>query len=120
MFVGLFFPRVCLLCVVCLYVLPPHPPQAYLYSHMGRYEEAHKLYKDALAILEKNFGTEHPDVAQTRNKLAWIYFKQVRRRPVCVCASVRVCVEMCGCGCVCAPVLWLSVCASICLLASLG
>lgn len=63
--------------------------QAYLYSHMGRYEEAHRLYKDALTILEKNFGTEHPDVAQTRNKLAWIYFKQVR-------ASVCVCVCVCG------------------------
>lgn len=69
------------------------PTQAYLFSHMGRYEEAHKLYKDALAILEKNFGTEHPDVAQTRNKLAWIYFKQVRM----ALAHGGVCVCMCVC-----------------------
>jgi CHAT domain-containing protein/Tfp pilus assembly protein PilF len=39
----------------------------------GKYEKAVEPCKQALAILEKTLGSEHPDVAASLNNLAWLY-----------------------------------------------
>jgi CHAT domain-containing protein/Tfp pilus assembly protein PilF len=51
---------------------------AELYRIQGRYSEAELLYQRSLAILEKAFGTEHPNVAQSLNNLAALYDSQGR------------------------------------------
>ena len=44
-----------------------------LYQSQGRYAEAEPLHKRSLAIREKALGTDHPDVANGLNSLAWLY-----------------------------------------------
>ena len=46
---------------------------ANLYQAMGRYAEAEPLYRRSLAILEKQLGPDHPDVAASLNSLASLY-----------------------------------------------
>ena len=38
---------------------------AYFYEKQGRYADAEPLYQRALAIREKEFGPDHPNVAQS-------------------------------------------------------
>src|SRR6202050_5268929 len=47
-------------------------------SQAGKYAEAIPLAQRALAILEKAFGPDHPDVAQSLNNLAELYDTQGR------------------------------------------
>ena len=47
-------------------------------SDQARYAEAEPLYHRALAIREKAFGRDHPDVATVLNNLAALYSKQGR------------------------------------------
>jgi tetratricopeptide (TPR) repeat protein len=42
-------------------------------SERGRYTDAKPLYERGLAIREKAFGAEHPDVATSLNNLANLY-----------------------------------------------
>ena len=44
----------------------------------GNYVEAEPLYLQALAIDEKVYGKDHPDVAIDLNNLAGLYKAQVR------------------------------------------
>ena len=46
-----------------------------LYQVQGRYADAEPLYKRALAINEKTYGPEHPDVAMVLNNLASLGMK---------------------------------------------
>ncbi len=48
----------------------------WLYYKQGKYAEAEPLHKRALAIREKAFGPNHPDVASSLNGLGWLYYKQ--------------------------------------------
>jgi tetratricopeptide (TPR) repeat protein len=47
--------------------------QANGYRNQNRYGEAESLYKRALAIREKAFGTDHPSLAGSLHNLAWLY-----------------------------------------------
>ena len=49
-----------------------------LYLAQGRYAEAEPLYKRALVINEKAFGSDHPEVATNLNNLAALYHDQGR------------------------------------------
>src|SRR5262249_47920206 len=42
--------------------------------HGGKYAEAEPLYQRALAIREQALGSQHPDVAQSLNDLAALYY----------------------------------------------
>jgi tetratricopeptide (TPR) repeat protein len=44
-----------------------------LYRNQGEYAKAEPLCKRALAIREKAFGPDHPDVAQSLENLAGLY-----------------------------------------------
>ena len=44
----------------------------------GKYEESEKLKRQALAILKKVYGEEHPNVATDLNNLAGLLYTQVR------------------------------------------
>lgn len=44
----------------------------------GKYDEAGQFYQRALAITEKVYGPNHPEVAQSMNNQATLLFKQVR------------------------------------------
>ena len=46
---------------------------ALLYQTQGRYDESEPLFKRALAIYEKAFGKNHPDVATTCDSMAGLY-----------------------------------------------
>ncbi|MDM8561902.1 tetratricopeptide repeat protein [Candidatus Marithioploca araucensis] len=46
------------------------------FSHAGLYDQAKPLYERALAIREKVFGKEHPDVAESLNNLAALHEAQ--------------------------------------------
>ena len=48
-------------------------PNWRLGGSLGRYAEAERLYKRALAIKEKALGPEHPHVASNLNNLAELY-----------------------------------------------
>ena len=47
-----------------------------LYSDQGKYEEAEPLYQQALAIDEKVYGQDHPEVATDLSSLANLYWNQ--------------------------------------------
>jgi tetratricopeptide (TPR) repeat protein len=47
-----------------------------VYQDQGKYTEAAGLFERALAIREKALGANHPDVGQTLNNLALVYWKQ--------------------------------------------
>ncbi len=51
---------------------------AELYRVQGRYDDAERLHKRALAIREAAIGAEHPDVVQSLNNLAEVYRVQGR------------------------------------------
>lgn len=61
----------------------PRPPQ-------GKYEEAERLYKRAIAILEATLGDDHPNLASPRQTLGilllsqQVRIKRVSREVVCV------------------------------------
>ena len=44
----------------------------------GKYAEATKIAKRSLALAEKQFGPDHPDVGQSLNNLAGLYESQGR------------------------------------------
>ena len=44
--------------------------------HAGQYAQAEPLFTRALAVREQALGPEHPDVAQSLNNLAWLYYSQ--------------------------------------------
>ena len=44
----------------------------------GHYAQAEPLFKRSLAIFEKNFGTDHPNVATILENLAGVYRKANR------------------------------------------
>jgi tetratricopeptide (TPR) repeat protein len=46
---------------------------ALLYQAKGRYPDAEPLYKRSLAIIERAFGPDHPDVARSLNNLVDLY-----------------------------------------------
>jgi len=48
---------------------------AYLYTAIGQYLEAEKLYSRSLSILQGCLDLSHPDILNTLNKLAWIHLK---------------------------------------------
>ena len=52
---------------------------AALYRDQARYAEAAALYERALAIREKNYGPEHPRVAESLNELGEVYGALGRR-----------------------------------------
>jgi tetratricopeptide (TPR) repeat protein len=59
---------------------PDHPDVAFvlnslgvLYKYIGRYDEAERLYRRALAIKENVLGPDHVDVALTLGNLAMLY-----------------------------------------------
>jgi tetratricopeptide (TPR) repeat protein len=49
-----------------------------LYVNQGRYADAVPLYKRSLAIWERAYGPDHPDVAASLNNLASLYQNQKR------------------------------------------
>jgi tetratricopeptide (TPR) repeat protein len=49
---------------------------AILYYSQGKYNEAKPLFLRSLAIVEKQFGENHPDVASSLNNLALLYNSQ--------------------------------------------
>jgi hypothetical protein len=49
---------------------------ALLHESQGRYTEAEPIYNRSLAIREKAPGPDHPDVGQSLNNLAVVYFVQ--------------------------------------------
>jgi CHAT domain-containing protein/Tfp pilus assembly protein PilF len=51
---------------------------AEIYRVQGRYADAEPLYKRALAIREKTFGPDHPDVGQSLNNLTLLFQTQGR------------------------------------------
>lgn len=59
----------------------------------GKLSEAEPLYRRALAILEKDLGVGHPNVASTLNNLALLLKAQVRfssrEAGTCLCSCVR-------------------------------
>lgn len=48
---------------------------AYLYTALGRYNDASELYTRALAILQACLDSSHPDITDVLNKLAWLHLK---------------------------------------------
>ena len=60
-----------------------------LYQVQGRYAEAEPLYKRSLAICEKAFGPDHPDVALSLNSLAELYRFKVAMLMPSRCISGR-------------------------------
>jgi tetratricopeptide (TPR) repeat protein len=57
----------------------------------SRYAEATDIAKEALALAERKFGSDHPAVAKTLNNLATLYFVQGRdadAEPLFKCALV--------------------------------
>ncbi|KZP20022.1 TPR-like protein [Athelia psychrophila] len=48
------------------------------FQQRGRYDEAEALYRQALAGLEQQLGTYHPDTLRTANGLAYLYYTQGR------------------------------------------
>jgi len=46
---------------------------AFLYSATGRYEQAERLYQQALEIRRQVLGEQHPDFASSLNNLAALY-----------------------------------------------
>ncbi|MFC1813497.1 tetratricopeptide repeat protein [Thermodesulfobacteriota bacterium] len=46
-----------------------------IYQAIGKYAEAEPLYKRSLAILEKAFGPDHPQVAIFLRNMAKCYMK---------------------------------------------
>ncbi len=48
---------------------------AQLYQAQSKYADAEPLYKRAIAILEKSFGTDHPHVAAVLKNMAEFYKK---------------------------------------------
>ncbi|CAM9767482.1 unnamed protein product [Ectocarpus fasciculatus] len=53
---------------------------SFLFNVQGRYDEAERLYRRSLAIDEKVYGPDHPDVATGLNKLARLLRRQVRNK----------------------------------------
>jgi hypothetical protein len=51
-----------------------------MYRHEGRYGEAEALLKRALAIRERAFGKDNPNVANTLNNLALVLVSSEVRR----------------------------------------
>ena len=51
---------------------------AIMYELMGRYADAEPLFVESLAILKKQLGDEHPNVATSLNNLAGLYRSQGR------------------------------------------
>ena len=49
-----------------------------LYMSQGHYAQADPLFKRSLAIFEKIFGTDHPNVATILENLAGVYRKANR------------------------------------------
>jgi tetratricopeptide (TPR) repeat protein len=49
---------------------------ASLYKSQGKYNQAEPLYQQALALLQKLLGDDHPDVAFSLNNLAELYYSQ--------------------------------------------
>ena len=47
-----------------------------VYDYQGKYAEAERLHKRALAIKEQAFGENHPDLADSLNNLAGVYNAQ--------------------------------------------
>lgn len=47
-----------------------------MYSSQGKYTEAEALYRRCLAITEKAYGPNHPDVAACLSNLGSLYFAQ--------------------------------------------
>jgi tetratricopeptide (TPR) repeat protein len=54
--------------------------RALLYIARGRYAQAEPLYKRALSINEKAFGSKHPVTALSRSTLASLYALQDRHK----------------------------------------
>ena len=50
---------------------------AIMYNQQGDYGKAQPLYERALAIWEKTYGPDHPDVAHTLTDLAVLHLEQV-------------------------------------------
>jgi tetratricopeptide (TPR) repeat protein len=48
---------------------------AELYQAQSKYADAEPLYKQAIAILEKAFGTDHPHVASVLKNMVEFYKK---------------------------------------------
>ena len=48
------------------------------YDLQGKYEDALVRYEQALKIVKKTLGPEHPHVASTLNNMAEVYRAQVR------------------------------------------
>ncbi|KZP20026.1 TPR-like protein, partial [Athelia psychrophila] len=48
------------------------------FQERGRYDEAEALFRQALAGLEQQLGTDHPDTLRTANGLAFLYYLQGR------------------------------------------
>lgn len=44
-----------------------------VYYRRGAYQRAEELYRRALQIREASLGTNHPDAAQTRASLAYLF-----------------------------------------------
>ncbi|NOU35329.1 MAG: tetratricopeptide repeat protein [Kiritimatiellaceae bacterium] len=53
---------------------------ALLYTTQNRYAKAEPLYRRSLAIREKAFGLNHPNVAQTLENMAVLYRKTGREK----------------------------------------
>jgi tetratricopeptide (TPR) repeat protein len=47
-----------------------------LYHRLDRFDEAEKLFVEAIAIDEKAYGANHTEVAIDLNNLAWLYAQQ--------------------------------------------
>jgi hypothetical protein len=49
-------------------------------SKQGRYADAERLFRRSLAIREKVFSPDHPDLKQSRDNLAELYRRQGRAK----------------------------------------
>ena len=54
------------------------------FTFQGKYEEAEPLYRRSLAIDEKVYGPDHPEVATDLNNWAVLLEKQVRKQTMLV------------------------------------
>jgi hypothetical protein len=45
--------------------------------HLNDLEDSKDLYEESLKIRRKIFGEDHPDIAESLNNIALIFFKQV-------------------------------------------
>jgi tetratricopeptide (TPR) repeat protein len=45
-------------------------------NHQGKYEQAEEMYRQALGLMEKVLGKEHPDTLESMNNLANIQMGQ--------------------------------------------